>query len=100
MTISKAQILSTLSAVVFVPLGAFVSAWSAKNMPGLPIFSAEEITGVMVAGAGAAFGIALHYLKGLREWEKLEAEGVIKVNAVGREVVGPVVHVSPEVPAA
>ncbi len=82
MTISKAQILSVLSAVIFVPAGAFVSAWSAKNLPGLPTFSATEITGVMVAGAGSAFGIALHYLKGLREWEKLEAEGIIKVKTV------------------
>lgn len=79
MTISKAQILSALSGLIFVPLGAFVSAWSAKNLPGLPHFSAEELTGVATAGAGAAFGIALHYLKGLREWERLEAQGEIEV---------------------
>lgn len=87
MTISKAQILSALSGLVFVPLGAFVSAWSAKHLPGLPYFSAEEVTGWAAAGASAAFGFALHYLKGLREWEKLEAEGQIKVVGATREVV-------------
>jgi hypothetical protein len=94
-TISKAQILSALSGLIFVPAGAFVSAWTAKHMPGLPHFSAEEITGVMVAGAGAAFGVALHYLKGLREWEKLEAEGFIKVVGATREVVTPPTQVIP-----
>lgn len=74
--ISKAQIAHLISAplVAALTVGA---AWLAQHFPGLPGFNTEEVTGFAGLVGVSAAGFALHYLKGLREWELAEAKGWI-----------------------
>lgn len=94
--ISKAQVGHALAGLVLIPAATAVSAWLLKHFPGLPHFSAEQIAiGAYGVGAAAA-GLALHYLKGLREWQKLEAEGLIAVDEVATgDTLDPRLHGHP-----
>lgn len=77
--ISKAQIAHLIS----VPLVAVLTvgtAWLAKHFPGLPPLSNEIVAAAGLAVGTFAAATALHYLKGLREWQRLEGEGVISVD--------------------
>jgi hypothetical protein len=82
--ISKAQIAHLISVPLVIGITEG-SAWLAKHFPGAPKVPADFAQAVG-AGIGIfAAGVALHYLKGLREWERLEGEGVIKVEEEGDE---------------
>lgn len=74
--ISKAQVAHLIS-VPIVAVLTVGTAWLAKHFPGLPPLSNEIVAGAGLLVGTFAAGVALHYLKGLREWEVLEAEGVI-----------------------
>lgn len=76
--ISKAMVAHLIAAPIV--LGITVgSAWVAKHFPGLPHLNNEQIAGAGLLVGTAAAAFALHYLKGLREWQRLEAEGIIEV---------------------
>lgn len=84
MKISKAIV----AHVIAVPLVAVLtvgSAWLAKHFPGLPHLNNEEVAGAGLLLGTTAAGVALHYLKGLREWERLEGEGIIEVEGEAPE---------------
>jgi len=79
MKISKAQILHVLTVLVVTPVAAVIPPWLAKHFPGLPGFSAAQLTAFGVAGATAALTLGLHYLHGWQVWERLEATGAISI---------------------
>jgi hypothetical protein len=54
---------------VFAAAAAVGSAWLTKHFPGLPTPSSGQILGVEIAGATAAGGAALSWLKGHQQWE-------------------------------
>lgn len=76
MKISKA-ILGHIIAAPLVALVTVGAAWLAKHFPGLPALNNEQVGAAGLAVGTAAAGFALHYLKGLREWQLLEAQGII-----------------------
>lgn len=58
-----------LATPVFAAAAAVGSAWLSKHFPGLPTPSQGQILGVEIAGATAAGGAALSWLKGHQQWE-------------------------------
>lgn len=75
---SKAQLAHFISVPIVAGFTAG-GAWLAKHFPGLPHLSNELVSGAGLTIGLFAAGVALHYLKGLREWERLEGEGEIVV---------------------
>lgn len=68
------RIVALLTPTVFMPAAAWLAGWGAKHLPGLPIFSASEIDGLMIAGALGALAAGYKWLDG---WQKAEErEGV------------------------
>lgn len=62
------RVVVLLTPLVFVPAAGFVSAWVAKNTPGVNL-SSEWILGVFVAGGLTALSAANRWLDG---WQKHE----------------------------
>lgn len=63
------RIVVLLTPLVFVPVAGAVSAWLAKNFPGVT-FSSDVVTGFAAAGALAALTAAYKWLDG---WQADEA---------------------------
>lgn len=74
--ISKA-IVAHLLAIPLVAAATVAQSWLVTHFPGLPDFTKQQIADESYVSALAFAGVGLHYLKGAREWQKLEAEGVI-----------------------
>jgi hypothetical protein len=66
----------------FSAVAAVGSAWLTKHFPGLPTPSQGQILGVEIAGATAAGGAALSWLKGHQAYEKRLDEGLIVAKKV------------------
>jgi hypothetical protein len=77
LNVSKAQALHLLTVFVITPVSGFVTAWVAKNFPGLPKFDPAEVSAFFLAGATTGLGLGIHYLRGLRIWQELEKFGVV-----------------------
>jgi hypothetical protein len=75
--INSAKVAHVVAAIVFVPVATWVNAYVVKHFPGMPHFTSQQIADESYVAALAAAGLALHYLKGLKEWQKLEATGII-----------------------
>lgn len=69
------RIVVLLTPLVFVPAAGFVSAWVAKNIPGVNL-SSEWVLGVFVAGGLAALGAANKWLDGWQQHEGTIAHAV------------------------
>lgn len=58
------RIVVLLTPLAFAPAAGYVTAYVAQHFPGLPQFSAAQITGLFVTGALIAFGKAYKWLDG------------------------------------
>lgn len=63
------RIVVLLTPLIFVPAAGFVSAWVAKNIPGVTLDPAL-VAGAFVAGGAAALTTAYRWLDG---WQQREA---------------------------
>jgi hypothetical protein len=69
---------------VFAAAAAVGSAWLTKHFPGLPTPSSGQILGVEIAGATAAGGAALSWLKGHQQWEaRIDEAEQAAINFIG-----------------
>jgi hypothetical protein len=68
----------------FSAVAAVGAAWLRKHFPGLPTPSSGQILGVEIAGATAAGGAALSWLKGHQQWEaRIDEAEQAAINFVG-----------------
>jgi hypothetical protein len=61
---SPNRVVAILTPLVFAPLAGFVTAWVARNAPGLPALDTTQVTALFVAGATIAFGKAALWMRG------------------------------------
>jgi hypothetical protein len=58
------RIVVFLTPLVFAPAAGWVTAWVAKNLPGVPALDTTQVTALFIAGATIAFGKAALWLHG------------------------------------
>jgi hypothetical protein len=75
------RIVALLTPTVFMPASAWLAGWAAAHLPGLPVFSAAQIDGLMIAGALGSATLAYKWVDG---WQKHE-EGVREIAESRRE---------------
>lgn len=63
------RIVAILTPTVFMPVSAWLTGWGVKHLPGLPVPSATEIDGLMIAGSLGALAAAYKWIDG---WQKHE----------------------------
>jgi hypothetical protein len=66
------RIVVLLTPLVFVPAAGYISAWVAKQIPGVDLDPAL-VSGVFVAGALSAVAAAYKWLDGWQEHEQINA---------------------------
>jgi hypothetical protein len=71
---------------VFSAAAGVGSAWLLKHFPGVPVPSQGELLAIEVAGATAAGGAALSWLKGHQAYEKRLDEGLIVAKKIETDV--------------
>jgi hypothetical protein len=68
------RVVALLTPTVFMPASAWLAGWAAKHLPGLPVFSASEVDGLMIAGALGALAAGYKWIDG---WQKHEERAVV-----------------------
>jgi hypothetical protein len=71
---SANRIVALLTPLVFAPAAGWVTAWAARNAPGLPPLDSTQLTALFITGATVAFGKAALWLHG---WQKYEARAAV-----------------------
>jgi hypothetical protein len=64
------RIVAILTPLVFAPLAGWLTAYVARNAPGLPALDPAQVTALFIAGATIAFGKAAQWTHG---WQKFES---------------------------
>jgi hypothetical protein len=61
---STNRLVVLLTPLIFAPAAGFVTAWVARNVPGLPPLDSTQVTTLFVAGATVALAQTLKWLHG------------------------------------
>lgn len=75
---SANRIVALLTPLIFAPAAGWLTAWAARNAPGLPPLDSTQVTALFITGATIAFGKAALWLHG---WQKSEARAALAPGA-------------------
>jgi hypothetical protein len=67
-----------LTPLVFAPVAGFLTAWVAKNFPGLPPIDPAHVTALFAAGSLSALTMGYKFVHGSQQDEKFQHEQKMK----------------------